>query len=193
MNTSFIRNIEDIVEVGSEEQQPQETTTTATTEQPSGNAAPPPDEIKETKKVTAELARASSSFFVKMIDGGQSLLLSALTNRKLKNRLQIIAGDDYEFQTQMAREKLDADEENLEKGNPTTHQYTQQEKMLLGNVIKFENFIDTLPFTETEKEDLIESLSIIAKEKGGTLPPEYIVAGTVLLTIGKRANQLYGL
>lgn len=196
MTASFIKNIDEIVEVGSEEQQPQETpqatpAATETTTQPQATPTPAAEPISP--KLTAELARASSKFFVKMIDGSQRLLFTAITNKKLKNRLEIIAGDDYEFKVQMAMQKLDADEENKENGTPTKHEYNKEEKMLLGNVVKFEAFIDDLPFTDDEKEELIECLTIIAKAKGGALPPEYIAAGTIAMSMINRGVKLYGL
>ena len=120
-------------------------------------------------------------------------MFTSIGNRKLKNRLEIIGGDEYEYKVQSSVQKLDADLENKENGTQTTHSYTKEEKIMLANVAKFEAFIEELPFTDDEREEMIECLTIIAQSRGGSLPPEYIAGGTIALSLINRGIKLYGL
>ena len=201
MKTAFITDIDQII--GEEtpiapqantapepvlEEQP----TTPNTDAPK-EAGPTTEETKLSPKMLEQAAKASSKFFVRMIDGGQRLLFTSIGNRKLKNRLEIIGGDEYEYKVQSAVQKLDVDIENKENGTPTTHSYTKEEKIMLANVAKFEAFIEELPFTDDEREEMIECLTIIAQSRGGSLPPEYIAGGTIALSLINRGIKLYGL
>ena len=200
MKTAFITDINDIIGEETPTAPQANTAPAAVVEgepaaatEPNKEGSPATEETKLSPKMLEQAAKASSKFFVRMIDGGQRLLFTSIGNRKLKNRLEIIGGDEYEYKVQAAVQKLDVDIENRENGSQTTHSYTKEEKIMLANVAKFEAFIEELPFTDDEREEMIECLTIIAQSRGGSLPPEYIAGGTIALSLINRGIKLYGL
>jgi hypothetical protein len=189
MHDSVLKLLDE-VEQPTEQRQPQSPSTSSTSD-----AAPEP--TKETKAETVEPVVEISE---DMLDNGadltiglygmaQNSLLSFLAKRKRNNDLVDLYGEDAPRKMKLLLNEQSSLENKL--AEKTVRQFTDDELGMLLLEKDFQELMDDLPLSDTEKESIKVPLKQIMKTKGGTLPPEYALIIAVMLITGSRLGQIY--
>lgn len=195
MESKFSQSVNQLLQdviVPTEEKPPQvfaaTETVTQTTEnssdgQPAGTEntqqEPQPQTVKP--PITDEMIEGGADLVVGMFDFSQNNLFKFFVNRKKRNRMETLLGENHRDKL----EKLISDVESGKKGDDFTTDDL--------SALRFERDVQTilkdLPLSDQEKESLKKPLMAIMKARGGVIPPEYLLLLAVLQIAGGRTAE----
>lgn len=161
-------------------QAPAETVNTVTSAAPETiPAVPQAQAVKQ--PVTDEMIESGAELVVGMFDFSQNNLFKFFVNRKKRNRMESLLGENY-------KEKIESLISDVESGKKADEFKTEDLSAL-----RFEKDVQTLlkdlPLSDQEKESLKKPLMAIMKAKGGVIPPEYLLLLAILQIAGGRTAE----
>ncbi len=154
-----------------------------TPEIPIGQTTPPVEEIKQPEPISDEIVEAGADIAIGMFDFSQNNLFKFFVNRKKRNRMESLLGENH-------RDKLETLISEVEAGK-TADQFTTNDISALRIEKNVQELLKDLPLSDQDKEALKKPLMAIMKKKGGTLPPEYALGLAVLQILGGRTAEIY--
>jgi hypothetical protein len=180
------------VTVPTEEKQPQVTVVpetipeTAETLNTNSNVAPennvPTQEPQPAKQpVTDEMIESGAELVIGMFDFSQNNLFKFFVNRKRRNRMENLLGENY-------KDKLETLISNVESGKKAD-EFKPEDLSALRLEKDVQNLLGDLPLSDLEKESLKKPLMAIMKAKGGVIPPEYLLLLAILQIAGGRTAE----
>jgi hypothetical protein len=144
------------------------------------------------KKINEKAVKATAKFVLQLFDFFQNKGFATAGRFKEKRKLKRLYGDDALDKMEAAITKAQMQSESNTKSTDVEimQLFTPEEIGMLRIRKEVNEFIEDLPLTDDEKEQLMEPLIEILKIKGGTIPPEWILIGTILQVTGARATEL---
>lgn len=137
--------------------------------------------VPQAQPVTDEMIESGAELLVGMFDFSQNNLFKFFVNRKKRNRMESLLGENY-------KEKIESLISDVESGKKAEEFKTEDLSAL-----RFEKDVQTilkdLPLSDQEKESLKKPLMAIMKAKGGVIPPEYLLLLAILQIAGGRTAE----
>lgn len=190
------------VAVPTQEQQPQQTHAPALDdfeeepEQPEPGTADTSNNTgtgqPQEKKINEKAVKATAKFVLQLFDFFQNKGFATAGRFKEKRKLKRLYGDDAldKLEAAITKAQMQTDSNTKNTDAEIIELFTPEEIGMLRIRKEVNEFIEDLPLTDDEKEQLMEPLIEILKIKGGTIPPEWILIGTILQVTGARTTEL---
>jgi hypothetical protein len=157
--------------------EPVNTVSNTTTE--TATSIPQPQPAKE--PVTDEMIESGAELVVGMFDFSQNNLFKFFVNRKRRNRMESLLGENY-------KDKLETLISNVESGKKAD-EFKPEDLSALRFEKDVQTLLKDLPLSDQEKESLKKPLMAIMKAKGGVIPPEYLLLLAILQIAGGRTAE----
>lgn len=133
--------------------------------------------------VSEEAIEMGVDALIGFFDFSQNKISSIAVRMKKRNRMQNKYGDDW-------KDRLDELIAQVEGKTKTKDNLTPEELQMLKLEKNVQEILDDLPLTDADIKALKGPLMQIARAKGGTIPPEYILTLTVISIIGARVADI---
>lgn len=131
--------------------------------------------------VTDEMIESGAELVVGMFDFSQNNLFKFFVNRKKRNRMETLLGENN-------REKLETLISNVESGKKAD-EFKTEDLSALRLEKDVQTILKDLPLSDQEKESLKKPLMAIMKARGGVIPPEYLLLLAILQIAGGRTAE----
>ena len=158
---------------------------------------PPPVDTKEAatvetenqppKKVDFKMVEAGANVVLGFCDSLQENIFKYLVNRKRERKANEITDSNTGF---LKLKKAIAKAENNETNGSTIEPLSKEDVELVSMHIKVEEFINDLPFTDRERENILPHLMYIIEKNGGMIPPEVCLIMAFSTAIGARIGEI---
>lgn len=159
----------------------------ATTSENTGAAEP-----KQDKKINEKMLQSTAKFILNLFDFFQNKGFKTAGKFKEKRKMKRLYGDDAmdKLEAALTKAQMQTDSNTRTTNEEILQLFTPEEIGMLRIRKEVNEFMEGLPLTDDEKEQLMEPLIEILRIKGGTIPPEWILIGTILQVTGARTTEL---
>lgn len=158
---------------------PSENANTQTSTTPETNTPVQPQAVKP--PVTDEMIENGAELLVGMFDFSQNNLFKFFVNRKKRNRMEALLGENH-------KDKLETLISHVESGKKA-EEFKPEDLSALRLEKDVQTLLKDLPLSDQEKESLQKPLMAIMKAKGGVIPPEYLLILAILQIAGGRTAE----
>lgn len=149
-------------------------------------------DLQPEKKINEKMLKSTAKFILSLFDFFQSKGFGAAGKFKERKKLKRLYGDDAldKLEAALTKAQMQTDSNTKTTDAEIIQLFTSEEIGMLRIRKEVNEFIEGLPLTEDEKEQLMEPLIEVLRIKGGTIPPEWILIGTILQVTGARTTEL---
>ena len=154
--------------------------------EPAAPPEPPPvvEEPEEPVEKPASLAaqKFGAKFCLSLINSATELPLAFAAERKLKRKVKAVGGENAEVLYNSAVERY-----NVVKD---VKDFTTEEQSLINIHLKVEKYLNALPYSKEEKEELMEPLMEMIKDNNFQIPAWLVITGTIIINTTQRIIKL---
>lgn len=133
--------------------------------------------------VSEEAIEMGVDALIGFFDFSQTKISSIAVRMKKRNRMQSKFGDDW-------KDRLDDLIAQVEGKTKTKENLSAEELQMLKLEKSVQELLEDFPLSDADIKALKGPLMQIAKARGGTIPPEYILTLTVISIVGARVADI---
>jgi hypothetical protein len=144
------------------------------------------------KKINEKMLKSTAKFILNLFDFFQHKGFKTAGRFKEKRKLKRLYGDDAldKMEAAITKAEMQTGSNTRNTDAEILQMFSPEEIGMLRIRKEVNEFMEGLPLTDDEKEQLMEPLIEILKIKGGAIPPEWILIGTILQVTGARTTEL---